>query len=150
MNTIYNTEELNNKFFELVENADNRTKSNGQLVKFFEWLYSNDFLRNLTKDDYEYMIEENELSLPILRNHKMAIGIDIWDNYSRIGFDPSDCFDKISKCSIVTRFPLSKREEERFYSLLNKIMDKKSSTSKTWFKAASRCWYGDFCNFGNV
>lgn len=150
MNTVYNDEELYIKMFSLVVKEDDKSKANFQFVKFYNWLYDHDFLRNLTQFDYDFMNEENYLSLPILRNHKIGIGIDLWENYCRIGIDPSDCFNKTKQCSIVARFPLSKREEKMFYNTLDKILDKKSKYSKDWFRQANKSWYGSFATFGNV
>lgn len=152
MNTVYNTESLSNRLFELAAKADDKSKADGQLLQFLQWLYDNDFLRNLTQFDYECLMDEDfdYLSLPILRNHKIAIGIDIWDGFCRIGIDPSECFNKTNQCSIIARFPLSKREEKRFYNTLEKLLDKKTDYSKDWFRQASKSWYGSFAKFGEV
>lgn len=150
MNTVYNNDELYTKMITLVIEEDDKAKAKGQLLKFYKWLYNHDFLRNLTKFDYDFINEENYLSLSIIRNHKIGIGIDVWDNYCRIGIDPSECFDKISRCSIVARFPLSRREERRFYNTLDKILDKRSEYSKDWFRQASTSWYGSFAKFGDI
>lgn len=152
MNTVYNTESLANRLFELAARDDDKSKADGQLLQFIQWLYDNDFLRNLTQFDYECLMDDDfdYLSLPILRNHKIAIGIDIWDDFCRIGIDPSECFNKTSQCSIVARFPLSKREEKRFYNTLEKLLDKKTDYSKDWFRQASQSWYGSFAKFGEV
>lgn len=151
MNTIYNNEILYSHFMILAEKDDIKSKSNGQLLNFYNWLYENDFLRNLTQFDYDFwLIDYDGLCLPLLKNHKITIGIDVWEDYCRIGIDPSDCFNKISQCSILVRFPLSKKEEKRFYNTLEKLLDKKSSYSKDWFNQASTSWHGSYLTFGNL
>lgn len=121
MNTVYNNDELYTKMFALVLKEDEKANVNGQLLKFYEWLYDNDFLRNLTKFDYNFINEENYFSLPILRNNKIGIGIDVWDNYCRIGIDPSECFDKISRCSLSLQdFHCREEKREDFIILLTR------------------------------
>ena len=150
MNTIYNNEEMYNKFFSLVAATDSKTKSNGQFTKFFYWLYENNFLHNISKEDYEYAIEENELYLPSIVYNKIKIGINIWNTYHCIGIDPLNCFDKTSKCSILVRFPLSKREENRFYRLLAQLTNEKNSMRRNWLRNASTYYYGSYATFGDV
>ena len=123
----------------------------GQLNNFFIWLYENNFLKNLEEKDFKYIIENNDLCLPLLKQNKITIGMNIIENtnFVRIGIDPSDCFNKISSCSIIVKLPLSKRDEKQFYTILEKLIENKSKYSKDWRKIASESWCGEFLTMGN-
>ena len=138
------------KFFNHVDALDFTEKK--QIVTFLKWCFKNRFFDNISDEDFEYFYEDTEcLRLPLLRTKDITIGVDYWtsldkrDNYCRVGIDPTRCFNKISQCSIVMHFPItSKREEKRFYDLLNTLLDKKSTISKEWFQCASSEWYGAY------
>ena len=120
--------------------------SNKQLADFFKWCINNDMMANITSEDLEDYYEYQ--CLPLLTNNGITIGVDICtDGTIQIGIDPTACFDKTSKSSIIAILPLSKRETNRFYKLLEQIMNKKSNISKKWFKEAPTCWFGSFALF---
>lgn len=140
------------KFFTHIEKNDFTEKK--QITTFIKWLFDKGFLDNMSDKDFEWFYEETDrIYLPLLTNHKITIGIDYWDldrqrKYCRVGIDPSNCFNKISSCSIIERFPInSKREEKQFYKLLETLLDKKSNISKDWFRVASSSWYGSYHNY---
>lgn len=141
-------EQYHDRFFTHIDKLD-FTKDK-QISRFLMWCFDNGFLNNISKEDIEYFYEENDMIyLPLLRNHKITIGTDhiITSNYESfyVGIDPSDCFDKVRRCSIVISFPItSKREENVFYRTLDTILDKKSVVSRYWFKHSSTMWYGSY------
>ena len=144
------------RFFEHVDRFD--FTKNKQITKFLKWCCNNRFFDNMSNDDFLYFYENTEqLCLPLLKHNDITIGIDylcgIDPNTSkdikfcRIGIDPSYCFDKISKCSIVITFPItSKRKENAIYKCLNSIINRDNHISREWFKIASSCWYGTYAN----
>lgn len=126
------------KFLDFIDNE--------QLAEFFKWCIEYNMMANITNEDLEDYYEYQ--CLPLLTNNGITIGIDIWENGTiQIGIDPTFCFDKTSKCSIIAMLPLSKRETNRFYKLLGQVIDKKSNISKKWFKEAPACWFGSFASF---
>lgn len=136
------------KFFEHIRELDFTPKK--QIESLFLWLFDNDFIHALTKEDLESFYEHDDyIYLPRLTNTKVniSVGIEAWNepDHFRIGVDPAFCFDKTSRCSIVVEFPIdSKRTETKFYGLMNNIMDTKSKTSREWFDTASASWCGEF------
>lgn len=141
-------EQYYGRFFTHIDELD-FTKDK-QISGFLMWCFDNGFLDNISEEDIEYFCEENDtIYLPLLRNHKITIGTDhiITSNYESfyVGIDHSDCFNKVRQCSIVIRFPItSKREEKVLYKTLNAILDKKSVISKYWFNHSSTMWYGSY------
>lgn len=127
----------------------NTINSNKQFTDFFRWCIDHDMFANISDEDLEWCYENETLDLPLLKNHGITIGANIWDEgIVKIGIDPSSCFNKVSDSSIVAVLPLnSKRELVRFYNLLEQIFDTKSDISKKWFKEASTSWCGEFALF---
>ena len=148
--TIYQDEETRIRFFKLVERLDKKMMMRGQLVKFVQWLYDHYYFRNISVYDFLDCISYGDICLPLCRYNKIAVGIDIYPptNYVKIGLDPGICFDKVSKCSVTVKLPLSKREDEQLYRFLEKIENRKSDFSRTWFRMANSCYYGEFAKFG--
>lgn len=137
----------------LINDVEKKDKTDGQLMEFIQWCYNHKFLDNLSEKDIEYSIEEKDFYLPLLSNNKMIIAIQDFSwlgtsNKIRIGIDPSACFNKPSQCAIMAYLPFtSKREEKRFYKLLEGILDKKSNIRKDFFKKANTCFCGEFAEF---
>ena len=67
---------------------------------------------------------------------------------AKIGIDPSFCYDKLNKSSILAQFPMKKREYERFIQFFRKIPDRKSPLHKNWMRYAPECFYGQYATFG--
>lgn len=134
------------EFFATAEEKD-FTKDK-QLTALMKWCFDNGFLDNLTEDEINDFLDKDNaclFDLPLLKQHGITIGVDVFDTYARVGIDPTEVFDKISKCSIVVRMPFtSKREQARFYKLLGTLLDRKSSVSKDWHKLAGGMWYGAY------
>ena len=125
--------------------------TNQPFADFLKWCIEHDMFANVTDEDLEWCYDAKEIDLPLLKNHGITIGAYIYGNNKvMVGIDPSACFNKTSESSIVAVLPLnSKREQVRFYDLLEQIFDKKSAVSKEWFKDASTSWYGEFASFGD-
>ena len=131
------------RFFNQIERND-FTESK-QITAFVKWCFEHGFLDNLTRDDLEQFYEyPDKIYLPFFKNHRITIVVDYWDNYCRLYIDPTSCFDKPSKCSIVMKLPMTKRDEKAFYKLLDSILDTKSHISKEWFKNAAESFYGSY------
>lgn len=148
-NKLFLSKEEYTKFFNFVENTVDNTKDK-QLTKFLRWCFNKGFFDNITNEDIDDCYEYGELSLPLLKNHHITIGVECWKGYdfALIGLDPSDCFNKTKHCSIVAKLPiLSKREETRFYKVLETVLDKKSPLAKEWRRGASTCWNGEYGRF---
>ncbi len=132
------------KFFEHVEMVDPTEKK--QVVTFLKWCFEHDFLNNLSEMDLEYFYEDDQnLDLPILRNHHVVIGLESYAGVIHVGIDPDKAFNKTKQCSIIMEFPItSKREEQQFYKTLDILLDTKTPQSKYWFANAGHMWYGEF------
>ena len=117
-----------------------------QLVRFFKWCYDNEFFKNITDDDIsDYYIYN---CLPCLKNNGICIGGYPWADGFLIGIDPSKCYEKPNRCSILIQFPItSKRIENRLYRLLDTIVDDKQRQARDWKKAAKELWNGDYAKF---
>ncbi len=152
-NRLFLNETEYNRFFKTVEMMDKKyiQQKNGelQLVKFFKWCFDNGFLDNLTDENIDQFYIYK--SLPLLKNNGICVGMDMgeWLKYGgiKIGIDPTNCFDKTRTCSIIANLPMSKREEDRFYRLLNRLTDKKDKQSIEWRREASADWYGSYASF---
>ena len=143
-------------FFKVVDELDFTPKK--QIVRFLKWCFDNRFFDNFTPQDLEYFYEsaakDKTLDIPFMTNNGISICVEYWTDpgtkrpyYCRGAIDPAYCFDKASKCSILMKMPItSQREEEHFYKVLNRIMDKKTEFSKRWFKEASTTW----CGYGEM
>lgn len=138
MRKIYADEEFKNKYMATVVEADHY---NGQLTTFVNWLYDNGFYRNYPDEDVE---EGFEWGIT-LRTQKITIGITAFDKCI-IGIDPTYCWDKLGKSSILVELPLSKRKEKAFYDTLNRLVNDKHFFNK-WAYEACRCWCGKYLHF---
>lgn len=125
-----------------------------QYVDFVHLLYDNSFLHNISDFDIEWNIgsdhEDHEFSLGTLKNNGISIGAYINDDDVLFGLDPSNCFNKTFTCSILVRFPMSKRDYRLFLAVFNKLLDNKSTFRKAWEKAALSSWCGTYAKFGRV
>lgn len=139
MRKIYTDEEFKNKYMATVAEADHY---NGQLTTFVNWLYDNGFYNNTDDNN----IADGFSSTRFVQNGKISIGIDNREDKCVIGLDPSFCYDKLSKCSIIVELPLSKRKEEAFYNLLNLLMNNKHAY-REWSKVAPTSWCGNYFHF---
>lgn len=118
-----------------------------KLINFLEQLESYGFFLNLNDNDIYYS------DVSILTAKKISIGIDkIYNKKTRIGIDPSFCFNKTGDCSIIAYFPMSKREYMRFVKLFHKLLSNTHKTNfvKVWFKEALSSWCGNYATFGNI
>lgn len=148
-NRLFLEETEYNKFFDFVENVIDGT-NNKQLTRFLKWCFNKGFFDNITDEDLNFCYEANELSLPLLKNHHITIGIEVFKGfeYALIGIDPSYCFNKTKQCSIVAKLPLtSKRDEKAFYKLLDSLLDNKNQQTKKWKNYAGSSWYGVYASF---
>lgn len=136
MRKIYADEEVKKKYMATVEEADHY---DGQLTTFVNWLYDNSFFNNIEEDN----VAEGFCATRFFQNGKMALGIDLRENKCVIGFDPLFCFDKISKCSFIAEFPLSKRKENAFYTLVNLLVNNKHAY-REWCEIAPTSWCGKY------
>lgn len=139
MRKIYTDEEFKNKYMATVAEADHY---NGQLTTFVKWLYDDGFYNNTDDNN----IADGFSSTCFVQNGKMSIGIDPREDKCVIGLDPSFCYDKLSKCSIIVELPLSKRKEEAFYNFLNLLMNNKHAY-REWSKIAPTSWCGSYLHF---
>ena len=77
-----------------------------------------------------------------------CIGGYPWADGFLIGIDPSKCYEKPNRCSILIQFPIkSKREENKLYRLLDTIIDDKQRQARDWKKEAKELWNGDYARF---
>lgn len=134
MRKIYTDEAFKNKYMATVAEADHY---DGQLTTFVNWLYDNGFYRDYPDEEVE---EGFEWGIT-LRTQKITIGISAY-NKCVIGIDPTYCFDKLWKSSILVELPLSKRKEKVFYDILNRLMNDKQFFNK-WAYEAQTSWYGN-------
>lgn len=146
-NKLYDEIE-NKRFFDFVSKKDKTPKK--EITKFLKWCFDNNMMEYISDSDIDFCYQNDCISLPLLKRNHICIGMNIpyVGNSAIIGIDPSKCFDKVSKCSIIAKFPItSKREEEHFYKLLASLFDKTSKSTRTWFKAASICFCGNYALF---
>lgn len=143
-NRLYFDTEEYNRFFNTVGLRDNTPDK--QLVRFYKWCYDNEFFENITDDDIsDYYIYN---CLPCLKNNGICIGGYPWVDGFLIGIDPSKCYEKPNRSSIIIEFPItSKREENKLYRLLDTIVDDKQRQARDWKKAAKELWNGDYAKF---
>lgn len=135
------------KFFTRVKELDyTKTK---QITRFVEWCFDNRFLDGMTIRDLNVFYEDDCICLPrmihsgieILFIHYKVKG----NHVCMVGIEPGHWCGEISDCSIAMKFPFSsKREEDRFYRLLNAILDRKTATSKEWFDRKNKTWSGKY------
>lgn len=131
------------RFFNTVEKHDNTPRK--QYTKFLKWCFDNGFFNNISDENIDnYYIYEY---LPLLKNNGIYIGTYILKDKATVGIDPSKCFNKISQCSIIINFPVSKREEQRIYKLLEILINDKNKQTKAWKKEAKEYWYGSYATF---
>ena len=139
---------LDEQYSALVKHVERYDFTGGQIVTFFKWCFENGFMDNLTMGDLiDFYSSTDRLCLPILRKNGITIGIDSYDEHFRFGIDPTKCFDKVSKASVIINFPItSKREERLIYKTLDTLLDKKSKRSRDWFRCAPHSWCGEYLN----
>lgn len=125
-----------------------------QYTDFVHVLFDNGFFHNISDSDIEWNIgtgsENHEFSLDTLKNNGISIGAYFNNNDVLFGLDPSSCFNKTSTCSILVRFPMSKRDYRLFLTVFNKLLDNKSTFRKAWERAAPSSWCGAYAKFGRV
>lgn len=124
-----------------------------QITKFVAWLINNDFLDNLSEIDIDDFIEEacsttSTIGFPLLKRKDITVDFYMSNDYNSsfltFGMDPTKCWDKLNKSSIICTFPMSKRNETLLYDRLNAIIDRKTIISKDWFKNAASSFYGAY------
>lgn len=134
------------RFFNTIILRDNTR--NKQYTKLIKWCFDNGFFHNLTDEDIDnYYIWD---CLPVLKNNGMCIGSYELKDGILVGIDPSKCFDKTSRSSILVKLPLTKRDETRFYNLLNTLLDSKQKQTKAWKREAPALWYGEYIKLGDI
>lgn len=123
-----------------------------QYADFVVLLYDNSFFHNISNSDIEWNTgtdhENHEFLLGTLKNNGISIGTYFNDDSVLFGLDPSSCFNKTSTCSILVRFPMSKREYKLFLMVFTKLLDTKSTFRRDWEKVASSNWCGSYASFG--
>lgn len=144
-NKMYYDENEYKRFFNTVYLRD-KTEDK-QFTKFLKWCFDNDFFRNISDNDIsDYYIYN---SFPLLKNNGVCIGGYPLSYGFLVGVDPSKCFDKTDRCSVIIQFPItSKREEEKVYKLLDTLTDNKKTQTKEWKRNAPEMMYGDYAKFG--
>ena len=118
--------------------------------EFIETLYNNEFFNNLQDwemENYEN-IKSNDSMFFTFKSKGITIGIYDFGSAKIIGFDPNNCFDKTSKCSVHVHFPMKKREYARFKTFFAGLLDEKSNTRREWEESAASSWYGSYATFG--
>lgn len=123
-----------------------------QYADFVVLLYDNGFFHNISNSDIEWNTgtdhENHEFLLGTLKNNGISIGTYFNDDSVLFGLDSSSCFNKTSTCSILVRFPMSKREYKLFLMVFTKLLDTKSTFRRDWEKVASSSWCGSYASFG--
>ena len=90
-------------------------------------------------------LRDNTPDKQLVRFYKWCYDNEFFKN---IGIDPSKCYEKPNRCSILIQFPItSKREENKLYRLLDTIVDDKQRQARDWKKAAKELWNGDYARF---
>lgn len=118
-----------------------------QADEFLQILKEYHFFDNFSKGDLLNMYSGGDYWLNFCRN-KVRIMIVAEKGNAKIGIDPSFCYDKLNKSSILAQFPMKKREYERFIQFFRKILDRKSPLHKNWMRYAPECFYGQYATFG--
>lgn len=123
-----------------------------QYADFVHFLYDNNFFHNISDSDIEWNTgidsKNHEFSLGTLKNNGISIGAYFNDDSVLFGLDPSSCFNKTYTCSILVRFPMSKREYKLFLMVFAKLFDNKSTFRRDWEKVAAKSWCGAYAKFG--
>lgn len=113
-----------------------------QTVDFLEYLHNTGFIDVVNNDDMK------DLTTPMFFTKFTHNGIKIammkCDGHTLFGVDPSNCFDKLTRSSIILKFPMSNREYHRAFKLMFEILNKNSNLHKRWIKEAPTSWYGAF------
>ena len=146
-NKLYDEIE-NKRFFDFISKKDKTLKK--EITKFLKWCFDNNMMEYISDSNIDFCYQYDCISLPLLKRNHICIGINIPDtgDSAIIGIDPSECFDKVSKCSIIAKLPItSKREEEHFYKFLTNLFDKTNKSTRNWFKEASACFCGSYALF---
>ena len=146
---IFTDETENKRFFTFVHRLDKTP--NKQIEEFLRWCYEHGFMDYLSDADIDFCYEHDCIALPLFKKNHICIGMNISDDgtSAKVGIDPTRCFDKTSKCSIIAALPInSKRENKQFYKALDNLLDSNNYFTKEWFRNASTCWCGDYASFG--
>ena len=122
--------------------------SNEQITEFITYLLENGwetYNSDILDDICKYGLTESfykdgvELGLVQLLVHST-------ENKLEVGIDPSSCYDKARRCSIVAELPMSKRDYNRFIKKLESVTNGKER--QQWFKEAPSSWYGAYASYG--
>ena len=131
------------KFFNSVEEKDITPKK--QITTFLKWCFDKGLLDDISDKELECFYNKNYISLPLLSNKSITVGIEPYNNYYYVGIDPKKCFNKTNQCSILFMLPItSKREEEQLYNTLEMLLENKSKEAKYWYKEAGHLLCGDY------
>lgn len=103
-----------------------------QTINFLDYLHNVGFINDI--DEYESRFTHNGIRVAMRKE----------SDYILFGIDPAKCFDKLTRSSIILKFPMSKREYHRAFKVIFEIMNKKSDLHKRWMKEAPTSWYGEF------
>lgn len=115
---------------------------------FVNKLFAKGFFNNIPEYEIECSLEDEEIVFSEFNNGKIQIVIEYIDDKHIVGIDPANCFDKISKSSVIAYFPMSKREYARFSSFFDKLTDTKSKIYRDWKKEAPSSFCGAYAMFG--
>lgn len=115
---------------------------NDMFEEFIEYLKEKKFkiLIDIEDETFFYNIYGNNIIMQIYSN-------DNGKTY-RMGIDPSYCFDKLSRCSILCYFPMSRREYKRMIKLIDHLSNPKDKVYRDWYKEAPRLFCGEYNEFG--
>ena len=113
-----------------------------QTINFLDYLHNIGFMNDLSNEDME------DLHTPMFytkfAHNKIKVAMMKQDGHILFGIDPTKCFDKLTRSSIILKFPMSKREYHRAFKVIFDIMNEKSDLHKQWIKEAPTSWYGAF------
>lgn len=150
-NRILADEAEKNRFFKFTERIDKKLPGTGnslQVTTFLRWCCSNGFFNNLSDTDiddcYAYEI------LPLMKNNGICIGVSlafISSGEVLVGIDPRECFEKTDACSVIAKFPMSRREETRFYKFIERLIDGNNEQARKWKHEAGTSWFGSYASF---
>ena len=118
---------------------------NEQICEFITYLLSTgweSYNNSIIEDIREYKCfwesfyrDEVEIGLVQCSNKTLEVGID-----------PTFCYDKMRRSSILAKLPMSKRDYKRFIQKLESVTQ--GNERYKWFKEAPGCFYGEYATYG--
>lgn len=152
MEKIFEFEEKKTALINKIRELDN-TKDK-QFSEFFKELIILGFFSEEEIDDTSFEQHDNDIwcSLPMGEAYDITVGFYMNPGSSTywVGIDPTYCFDKTSKCSIIVCFgELTDEELNNFYSLFRKLIGDLKEREE-WFAAADTSFCGEYFRLGEM